>query len=297
MAALIRTVCTRLEGFSLAEVAGQLTGQSWLANWLNDPETFLESSHSRWHSDRSLYEVLYRGFLPRATLLDRDLIPDFWAGYQRTYIERDARLLAEVKDWQQFGLFLRLCAALTAQEINYSHLGRDLGLTPQTAKRWLRVLLGTFQWYEVPPFGTNLIKRVSGKPKGYLADTGFVCYCQQITSPAGIGGHPLYGALFETAVAGEIRKQLALLPGATAMYHWRSAGGAEVDLILERDGVLYPIEIKGTSNPARRDASGIHAFRKSYPRLRIAPGLIIAPMEHERRLSEETVAIPWDLSR
>jgi len=70
-------------------------------------------------------------------------------------------------------------------------LGRELGITPQTARRWLDLLVATFQWYEVPAYSGNAIKRVSGKPKGYLSDTGLACWAQAVSSPAVLGGHPI----------------------------------------------------------------------------------------------------------
>lgn len=101
------------------------------------------------------------------------------------------------------------------------------------------------------------------------------------------------GALFETAVVGEIRKlSNTLLP--LGMYHWRSHGASEVDLILEQNGVLFPIEIKLTSNPTKKDVKGITAFRKTYPDLKIAPGLIICPCEKVVKISENDYALPWD---
>jgi hypothetical protein len=79
------------------------------------------------------------------------------------------------------------------------------------------------------------------------------------------------------------------------MYHFRALSGAEVDVLLEYDGTMYPIEIKATSRPSRRDTSGITAFRKHYPELRIAPGLVLAPMEQPLQLGENDFALPWDL--
>lgn len=102
------------------------------------------------------------------------------------------------------------------------------------------------------------------------------------------------GALFETAVAAEIRKQSALLSPKPQLYHWRSAGGAEVDLLLERDGKLFPIEIKVTSQPTKRDARGIKALRDSYPKLNIQPGLVIAPTEKVQKISDDDYAMPWN---
>ena len=194
-----------LEGFSLAEAAG--SEGSWLSSWIADPAKFLASPPSRLQHTRTLYESLWRGGLPDATLIEAAFVPDFHAAYQRTCIERDVRLLADVADWQLFGRFIRLCAALSAQEINRRQLGRELGVTPQTADRWLGLLKATYQWFEVPAYSGNAVKRVSGKPKGYLADTGMTCHAQLLSSPEALGGHPMLGALFETAVVAEIRKQ------------------------------------------------------------------------------------------
>ncbi len=282
-----------LEGFCLAEAAG--SQRSWLAAWISDPLGFLSFRPTRLPESRTLYEQLWRGGLPDATLQDASVIPDLHAAYQRTYIERDVRLLADVSDWQLFGRFLRLCAALTAQEVNRSHLGRELGVTPQTAERWLSLLKATYQWFEVPAYSGNAVKRVSGRPKGYLSDTGLACHAQILSSPAALGGHPFLGALFETAVVSEIRKHAAAMSTPPQLHHWRSSGGAEVDLLLERDGVFYPIEAKASSTPSRRDTSGITAFRKTYPHLRIEKGLVVAPTKKVLQLSENDWAIPWDL--
>ena len=297
-----RAVIINLEGFSLVEVAMSRSKdlrfkeyKPWLQRWLENPEAFLSQPATRLNLPFSLYETLWRGFLPEACFLDLDLIPDFHASYQRTYIERDIRLMADISDLQQFGRFVRLVAALTAQEINYSEIGRDIGITPQTAKRWLSILMQAFEWFEIPAFSNNAIKKVSEKPKGYFADTGQVCFAQMISSPQAIAAHPLWGALFENAVIGDLRKQSLLMPTPPYMYYWRIHSGSEVDLILERDGVFYPIEIKATSRPSSRDANGIKSFRKNYPHLNIQKGLIIAPATEKYPVTEMDYVIPWDL--
>ena len=156
------------------------------------------------------------------------------------------------------------------------------------------MLRGTFQWWEIPAFKGNLIKRVSSKPKGYFADTGLACHLAQFTSSRALGGHPLLGALFETAMAHEIRKQNASLLGGGAFYHWRSAAGAEVDLLLERDGEFYPFEIKMTANPSGRDAAGLTAFRQSYPHLRVGKAAILCATERPHWITDDVAAIPWN---
>ena len=93
----------------------------------------------------------------------------------------------------------------------------------------------------------------------------------------------------------EIRKQAQLLPTAPQLYHWRTRGGAEVDLLLEINGTLYPFEIKLSSNPGKRHCSGIHALRKRHPNANIAPAALICSIPKPRWLSPNVVALPWNL--
>jgi hypothetical protein len=289
-----RAVFLDLEGFSLAEIAGASIEEHWLKRYLEAPAEFVAAPPNRLPAGRTTYEQLWRGFLPEADTLEQDWIGEFYRAYLRTYIERDVRLLTDVSDWQQFGRFVQLTAALTAQEVNHSQLGRELGVSPQTAHRWLATLRATFQWFEVPAYHGNAIKRISARPKGYLADTGLACMLQTISAPQTLAGHPLAGALFEAAVVAEIRKLSATLATPPNFYHWRSHGGGEVDLLLERDGTFYPLEVKLSSRPTRQDTRGIKALRETYPKLKIAPGLVIAPVEGMGRLSETEYCLPWD---
>lgn len=290
-----RAVFCHLEGFSLGEIAQMQPSTLWLERWLQDPGAFLSKKQSCLNIQRTLYEQIWRGCLPESHFLDLEFIPDFHHSYQSTYIEKDIRLLADISDLQQFSRFVKLAAAQTAQEINYSQLGREIGLTPQTAKRWLNLLTQTFEWFEIPAYSNNSVKKVSSKPKGYFVDTGQVCFSQMISSKDAIGGHPLWGALFENAVVSEIRKQCFLIPIPPRMYHWRVHRGPECDLILERDGKFYPIEIKAKSRPTRNDARGIQAFRNTHPQLNVQRGLVIAPAEEAYAITEEDFVIPWDI--
>lgn len=120
-----------------------------------------------------------------------------------------------------------------------------------------------------------------------------ICYHQRITSHDAIAGHPLQGQLVETWTAMEILKTVQAWSTQPNIYHYRSHGGAEVDLILELDGWLYPVEIKSKSHPTRRDTSGIQSFRTSFPRERVAPGLIICAVEEPEWVDAEVLAIPW----
>ena len=288
-----RAVFLDLRSLSLQEIAN--TATVWLANWLNSSELFMEWSRTATYSDNNLNEWLWRGCMPGLLHVPDDLVPDFWAGYHRTYVERDARLLGEITDWQEFGRFYGLICSLTALEVNYSQLGREIGMTPQTARRWLTILEATFQWSSLPAFSGNSIKRVSSRPKGHVADSGLACFHARISSPKALSANPLYGSLFESGMVQEIVKQAATLTTRPSFYHWRSGGGAEVDLILERDGILYPFEFKLTTKPSRHDVSGIRAFKASYPARKIAPGIVLCAVEKPRWVAEDVLAIPWNL--
>ncbi len=195
---------------------------------------------------RSFTEQLWRGFLPEAQELPATLMSDFHRSYQTTYIERDVRLLAEVNDWGTFSRFSRLMAALTAQEINRSELGREIGITRQTATVWTRMLVACCQWHEMAPWHGKAIKRLSKRAKGYAADSGQVCASLAILFPSALIDHPAFGAIVETALVGDLRRMAASLPTQPQFHHWRSHAGAEVDLVLSYASRMHAIEIKAS---------------------------------------------------
>ena len=105
----------------------------------------------------------------------------------------------------------------------------------------------------------------------------------------------MIGSLFETAVFSEIRKLMSTVSHKAQIYHWRLHSGAEVDFLLEKDGIIYPLEIKIKSRPAKKDTRGFKALREHYPQLKIAPGLVISPSERFEKLTEKDCIAPWDL--
>ncbi|MBN1115036.1 MAG: ATP-binding protein [Oligoflexia bacterium] len=286
-----RAVFLDLSGLSYFEIQGSGFENLWLDEWLNNRQ--LNNKKNK-KPRFTLFEQLWRGFLPEAQFIDIDVIPDFFMSYIRTYIDRDIRQIIELNDYALFNRFFKLCAASSANEINYSHFGREMGITPQTASRWLQVLTSTFQWIELPAFSGNTTKRVTSKPKGHLTDAGLICYCLGITSQNSIISNPNWGNIFESAVVMEIIKQSALSGVKPGLYHWRTAAGAEVDIIMELDNKFFPIEIKANSHPSKRDTGGIKAFMETYPHLDIPRGAIISPAENHYKLEENIDVIPFD---
>ena len=288
-----RVILLRLDGFSFGERAGQPASSNWLPAWLESAKEGALPRNLGRH-DLPLQEVIWRGDRPLAVLRGLDTVPAFLDSYLATYMQRDVRLVAEPANVDSFFRFLSLCAGLTAQEVNLTQFGREIGITPQTSARWLTLLEGTYQVFRLPAYSRNALKKVSLKTKMHIVDTGIGCRLQRISSPSALSGHPLTGALFESLVVGELRKQSNVLGTAPAMSHWRAHSGAEVDLVLERDGWLYPIECKMKSMPSKSDCRGITAFRQAHEGAKIAAGAVICACEMPYALTDQDFAIPWD---
>jgi len=242
-----------------------------------------------WHG------TIFRGGLPGTLDLPESLLPRFFSSYLQTYVERDIRTVADIGNLQLFSRFFRLLGALSTTEINASQVGRDLDIDRRTALAWKSVLESTYQWTEIPAFSRNPVKRVAGKSKGVFSDTGMLCHLQRITSPEMIASHPLQGRIIETWGITEIFKICSAWDVMPGFYHYRSAGGAEVDLILEMNGRLFPVEIKSKAHPSKKDAGGIKSFRQAFPDEDIEDGLLVCAAAQPYRISENVVAMPWHM--
>ena len=293
-----RVAIVELRGLSFQERQGRPGGFLW--HWVNEaqgaedagacaPMGDLRRDPPSWHA------TIFRGGLPGTLDLPDSLLPRFFESYLHTYVERDIRSVADIGNLQLFSSFYRLLGALSATEINASQIGRDLDIDRRTALAWKSVLEATYQWTEIPAFSRNAVKRVAGKSKGVFADTGMLCHLQRIASPDMIAGHPLQGRLVETWVIGEILKICSAWNVFPGFYHYRSVGGAEVDLVLELNGRLFPVEVKSKAHPGGKDAGGIKSFREAFPGEDVADGLLVCAAERPYRISENVLALPWHM--
>lgn len=290
-----RVLVYELEACSVGERLGLAGGgaKPWLARFFEGGGSWDNAMPEAPKAGRSLMETLWRGSLPEETTMPLRFVKRHAASYVRTYLERDVRIAGGVGDLEAFSRFLALAAALSAQEINHSQFGREIGVSPATADRWLGLLKATFQWHELPPWKGNAVKRISGKPKGIFADTGIQTLLMRISSPEALLASPFRGAVFETFVAGEIRRQLQPFAGGVGHWHWRTNGGAEIDNVLERDGILHPFEAKCKDHLDAYDLRGIKAFRETYGDA-AGDGAIVYAGSEVYRLDGRTLAIPWN---
>ena len=269
--------------------------KNWFLNYLDNPDSLLKKKFYKIKNLPSRLETIWRGGMPGIINLPNEELPTYFSSYIQTYVERDVRLLENIQDLSEFGIFISIIAALTSQEINFSQLGREIGISPKTAQKWLQLLVYTYQWSELRPFSMNSIKRLSAKPKGIIGDTGIGCYLQRISTPQALAINPLQGSIFESYCFNMIKAFCSTLSLMPNFYHWRTLAGAEVDIIVELDGKFYPIEVKSSSNVTKSDARGIEAFKASYPKLNIQKGIIIYCGQEIYRVTEDIIAVPWDL--
>lgn len=198
---------------------------------------------------RDLFEVLWMGSYPR--ILDRQIPAHQWlADYVATYVQRDVREMLRVGDLRTFTNFVRLCAGRTAAEVNLSRLGSDAGVSHNTAKAWLSILEASYVVFRLSAWHPNFRKQVIKAPKLHFVDTGLACYLLGIRAPDQLRTHPLRGALFETWVASEVMKQAAHRGERPQLFHYRDAGGLEVDLVSETAGGWLLTEAKSGATVA-----------------------------------------------
>lgn len=244
-------------------------------------------------SPHGLAETLWSGAYPR--IWDRGVPPDDWLrNYLTTYVQRDVRQVLDVGDLQTFTTFLRLAAGRSGQEINYSSLGADVGVSHHTIRSWLSVLETSFIVFRVPAFRTNVRKRLVKSAKLYFVDSGLMCHLLQIRSPEELLGHPLRGAVFETWVASEILKARVHRGLEPHLYHYREASGVEVDLIVDRAQELIAVEAKsgatvgsGWLKPLTKFATEMEETGYS-----VVPRLVYGGEERQRRTAGEILG--WD---
>lgn len=284
-----RVAVLDLLGVSQAEMAGRaessppfLPTPAWLAQarQLADPPLPLSE----------VYHRIWRGSFPRIAL-DADMPRDlFYSAYLQTYLQRDVRDLTRVGDERAFLQFLRGTAARTAQLLNYADLAREADIDQKTAKAWLSILETSGIVYLLPPYHDNVSKRLLKTPKLYFLDTGLCAYLTRWASPETLEAGAMSGAILENWLLVEILKgwwHNGLTPYA---YFYRDKEQREIDLLLEQDNMLYPVEFKKTANPNLGAAKHFSVLTKLGKQA--GHGAVVCLVERDIPLSQDVDAIP-----
>jgi len=253
-------------------------------------------SAKRKNSDRgSLTEVfsaIHRGSLPALFASnDRPDVEQYYSSYVQTYLQRDIKDLSQVGDEVAFVRFLTAVAARTAQMLQYADLARDIGISQPTAKKWLSLLVTSGIVTLIEPWYSNTLTRMIKAPKLYILDTGLAAYLTRWTSPEALEAGAMSGAFFETFVVSEIMKSWYNAGKTPPVFYYRDKDRNEIDLILESDGQLYPVEIKKSANPGK---DAIAAFRKLADAGRkVGPGGVVCCATEYLPLDANNSIVPW----
>jgi len=209
----------------------------------------------------TLDEWLVTGAYP--ALFDRDVAHADWhASYVATYVERDVRQISRIADLLQFQRFMRLMAARAGQLLNLNAVANDLGIAQTTARDWLAILESSYITFRLAPYHGNFGKRLVKTPKLYFHDTGLAAWLLGITQAEALAIHPMRGALFENMLVAEYMKYLRHHGVSNTMYFWRDNTGNEIDLLIERSGELWPVEMKSGATFQRDWLRGLHTWAR-----------------------------------
>ena len=196
-----------------------------------------------------IYRRIWSGSFPghvSGKYTDRDL---FYSSYLQTYIERDVKEIADIDDTMLFSDFIRSAACRAGQMLNISDIAQDVGISNDTAKRWLKILEKSDIIFFLRPYSNNLLKRTIKTPKMYFFDTGLVAYLTRYSSPEVLANGAINGAILENYVVSEIIKTYHNDAKDCLLWYYRDTNSNEIDLVIESDGMLHPIEIKRTASP------------------------------------------------
>lgn len=211
-----------------------------------------------------LDKLLYTGFFPK--IYDKDINPTvYYADYVRTYIERDLRDIANIKDLSNFRKFIVLCASRAGQVLNLSNISSDLGVSSTTLKEWLSILEASYIIFLLKPFYGNINKQLIKSPKLYFTDTGLICYLLGIDNPNHLEDHPLRGNIFENLIISEILKY-RLNNGRTINLNFYRDKYKEVDLMYASANKFIVCEIKSAETISQDFFSGLNYIESLFPK-------------------------------
>ena len=297
-----RISVVELEGLSLREIYDV----PFTRHFIPTEEYIKQREKSLKTYRKNLWETIHRGSYPELYSNPEREWVDFYQSYVKTYLERDVNKLVKAKNHLTFVKFLTCVAARTGQVINYSNIASEVGVSEVTVKEWVSILEKSGIIYILKPYTASSLNRAIKTPKLYFRDTGLCCYLTRWLTPETLKNGAMAGAMFETFVINEILKSYSnegLEYDFNVFYYngkdkkKRKENGEEVevdgeiDLIIQENGVLYPIEIKMSASPKADMASEFDVL-DGVPDKARGMGVIICLYDKKLYLRENLVALP-----
>lgn len=239
-----------------------------------------------------VWNAVHRGCMPELCANPDFDWQMFYGAYVRTYIDHDVRELTDIGDEVNFTRFLTVAAAMTGQLLNLSSLARDVGISQPTAERWLSVLVASNIVYLLKPYSNNITKRAIKTPKLYFLDTGLAAYLTKWNTPEVLKNGAMAGAFFESFVLSEIIKSYynrGILDAPVFFY--RDKDMNEIDILIEANGILYPLEVKKHADPQKKDIAAFNVLDK-IPNITRGSGGVVCLYDDLVTLKGEDRVIP-----
>ena len=240
-----------------------------------------------------VFQRIHRGGMPALVTGTYSNASIFYSSYIDTYMERDVRRLSNDIDSLKFLRFLRSVAARTSQQVNYKGIADDAEIDQTTAKNWLHVLEALGIIFLLEPYSNNVLKRTVSTPKLYFYDSGIVCYLTRWSIPETAMEGAMSGALLENYTVAEIIKTYQNAGQEPFLYYYRDKDAREIDLILERDGKLFPIEIKKMASPPKKLTKVFDLIDKSP--LQRGTGAILCMADQLGAFDQNNLIVPISL--
>lgn len=238
----------------------------------------------------TLFERIWQGSMPgivSGLYGDRNI---YYSSYISTYVERDVRELSGSVDALKFNRFLTAAAARTSQLLNYKALADDADIDLNTSKAWVNILETLGIIFLLRPYSNNVLKRTIKTPKIYFYDTGLVCYLTKWSSPEVTESGAMSGALLENFTVSEIMKGYQNAGREPYLYFYRDRDAKEIDVIMEGDGKLCPLEIKKTATPDKRIIKTFGVIDKSP--LQLGTGAVLCMAEQFGAFDKDNLIVP-----
>ena len=288
-----RVSIMELAGLSLREINGISFNQHFIPS-----SQYLQEREKEITPYTDIWKTIHKGSYPELYDIDRDW-QDFYSSYVATYLERDINELIAA-DSLTFTKFMTSVAARTGEMLNYANIASEVGVSEPTIKNWVSVLERTGIVYILQPYSSNALARAIKTPKIFFRDTGLACYLTRWLSPETLMNSAVAGNMFETFVVSEILKSYSNegRDYRFSIFYYRgkdrrASGENEIDLVIEEDGMLYPVEIKMTGNPKAVMGAANQVLDK-IPDKKRGIGVILCLIDKKTYLRENLVALPID---
>jgi hypothetical protein len=240
-----------------------------------------------------VFEHIWRGGMPQVQNADEEMRQEYYNSYVDTYLMRDVAEVGGITDSAKFMKFLKACAALTAEQVNYKTLASAADISEPTAKDWTRILEGLGIVYLLQPYSNNELKRLVKTPKLYFCDTGLAAYLSMWLTRDTLMNGAASGHYYENYVVSELLKNYAYGKSKANLSYYRDSNAKEIDVFAELDGFIHPLEIKKSASPDRKEVKKYELLDKaSIPR---GNGGIVCMCERVIPIDEKNSFIPSNL--